>query len=90
MRIIDWTDEAVANLDSIIKYVAEFNPSAAVRLAERLIATVDRLSEFSDRGRPATGDHREMTVIWPYVIRYRVEQDRVIIVRIRHGARDDG
>ncbi len=30
-----------------------------------------------------------MTVIWPYVIRYRVEDERVIIVRIRHGARND-
>ena len=45
------TDEAVANLDMIINYVAQFNLTAAVRLAERLIATADRLSEFSDRGR---------------------------------------
>lgn len=89
MRTVDWTDEAVANLDMIINYVAEFNPTAAVRLAERLIATADRLSDFSDRGRPSIDSHREMTVIWPYVIRYRVEGDRVIIVRVRHGARDD-
>ena len=33
------------------------------------------------------GGLREITTVWPYVLRYRVEQDRVIILRVRHGAR---
>ena len=30
-----------------------------------------------------------MTTVRPYVLRYRVEADRVIILRIRHGARQE-
>jgi plasmid stabilization system protein ParE len=30
-----------------------------------------------------------MTIVWPYILRYRVEGDGVIILRIRHGARQD-
>lgn len=29
-----------------------------------------------------------MTVVWPYILRYRVEADTVIILRIRHGAQE--
>ena len=86
MRKIVWTEEAVANLEAIAEYIAAFNPAAAERLATRLIELADSLAEFSDRGRDAGGGRREMTIVWPYVLRYRVEGDRVVILRIRHGA----
>ena len=89
LRKIVWTDEAVAHLEAILAYIAAFNPAAAQTLGERLIAVADSLAEFSDRGRDAGGGKREMTTVWPYVLRYRVEAERVIILRIRHGARDE-
>ena len=88
MRTIVWTEEAVANLEAIADYVSAFNPAAAERLAMRLIDVADSLAEFSDRGRDAGGGKREMTIVWPYILRYRVEGDRVFILRIRHGARE--
>lgn len=88
MRHIVWTDEAVANLEAIVTYISEFNPAAATRLAERLIAVADSLAEFSERGRDAGEGRREMTIVPPYVLRYRVESERVIILRVRHGARE--
>jgi plasmid stabilization system protein ParE len=30
-----------------------------------------------------------MTTAWPYVMRYRVEEERVLILHIRHGARGE-
>ncbi len=33
---------------------------------------------------------RELAVIHPYLIHYRIREDAVIILRIRHGAREDG
>lgn len=89
MRRIVWTDEAVAHLEAIIAYIAAFNPAAAARLGSRLIVVADSLAEFSDRGRDVGDGRREMTTVWPYVLRYRVESDRVVILRIRHGARDE-
>ena len=90
MREIVWTDEAIAHVEAIVAYIAAFNPAAADRLGGRLIEAANRLTEFSDRGREAPGGTREMTIVWPYVLRYRVEAERVVILRIRHGARADG
>jgi addiction module RelE/StbE family toxin len=89
LRSIVWTDEAVAHLEAIVAYVEAFNPAAAQRLAERLIDVADSLAEFSERGRDGGLGIREMTTVWPYILRYRVESERVVILRIRHGARDE-
>jgi len=35
----------------------------------------------------ASGGMRELTVIYPYILRYRLTGGVVSIVRIRHGAR---
>jgi len=88
LRIV-WTDEAVGQLEAIVTYVSAFNPAAAERLGKRLIAVADSLVEFPNRGRSIGKQLREMTVVRPYVLRYRVEDASVIILRIRHAARDD-
>lgn len=89
MHRIVWTNEAVEHLEAIVAYISAFNPAAAVRLGERLIQVADSLAEFSERGRYAGNGRREMTSVWPYVLRYRVEGNTVVILRIRHGARDE-
>lgn len=89
MRKIVWTDEAISHLEAIVAYVAAFNPSAAARLGQRLLAVADSLAEFSERGRDAGDGRREMTTVWPYVLRYRIEGEAIIILRIRHGARGE-
>ena len=86
MRIV-WTDDAVANLEAIVTYVSEFNPIAANALGTRLIAVADSLASFPDRGRDVGNGRRERTKVWPYILRYRVVDDCVIILRVRHGAR---
>jgi plasmid stabilization system protein ParE len=87
-RIV-WTEEAVAHLEAIVDYVSVFDPAAAERVAQRLIELADSLEQFPHRGRDAGSGRREMTVVWPYVLRYRVEGDSVFILRIRHGARKE-
>ena len=87
MRTIVWTDDAVGHLEAIVTYVAAFDPAAAARLAHQLNEVADSLAEFSERGRDAGNGLREMTTVWPYILRYRVESERVIVLRIRHGAR---
>jgi toxin ParE1/3/4 len=86
---IVWTDEAVGNLDTIASYISAFNPAAAERMAARLIELADSLGEFPNRGRDAGDGRREMTIVWPYILRYRVQGDVIVILRIRHGAQDE-
>lgn len=90
MREIVWTEEAVTHLDAIVAYIAAFNPLAATRLGQRLIDVADSLAVFPDRGRHAGNGLREMTTVWPYILRYRVEAGRVIVLRVRHGAQGEG
>ena len=89
MHRIVWTDEAVGQLEAIVTYISVVNPAAAQRLGERLVAVADSLAEFPHRGRDAGGGKRERTTVWPYILRYRVDGQSVIILRIRHGARED-
>lgn len=85
-----WTAEAADNLDAIVSYIELFHPPAAARIAARLIDLADSLAAFPERGWDAGEGRRELTVVPPYLLRYRVEVDRVIILRIRHGAREAG
>jgi toxin ParE1/3/4 len=39
------------------------------------------------RGRPISGGRRELTTVYPYLIRYRVKATGVEILEVRHGAR---
>jgi toxin ParE1/3/4 len=86
---IVWTEDAVEHLEAIVTYISVYDPAAAERLAHRLIELADSLAEFPHRGRDAGEGRREMTIVWPYSLRYRVEGDTVFILRIRHGARRD-
>jgi plasmid stabilization system protein ParE len=88
LTTVVWTLSALTDVADIRRYIATFNPHAAQRLAARLIATGNSLVTFPDRGRPVPDtDLREATVVYPYIIRYRVDGDRVLILRVRHGMR---
>ena len=86
---VSFSLEAVADLESIERYVAEHSPAAASRLAVQLLAACDRLEFMPERGRPGQiAGTREVTTVWPYVILYQIEAGTVEILRIRHGAQD--
>jgi toxin ParE1/3/4 len=86
VRRIVWSEPARNDLQSIRAYIGQFNPTAAQRMAVRLLAAADSLSDYPDRGRPIGKGRRELTIIWPYLLRYRIANDAVFILRIRHGA----
>ena len=87
MAQVVWTDEALANLDAIEAYIAQFNPLAAQRMSLRLMNAGFSLSDQPQRGRSVRGSLREPAVVRPYLIRYRIDRDVVTILRVRHGAR---
>ena len=84
-RTVVWSELARRDLQGIRAYIGLFKPLAAQRFAARLVSAVEGLAEHPDRGRPV-GSLRELAVISPYVIRYRVTADAVEIVRIKHAA----
>jgi addiction module RelE/StbE family toxin len=88
VRRVVWANAAAADLDSIRAYIGQFSPLAAHRIALRLITACDRLAMNPDRGRRLAGGRRELVIVRPYLIRYRVEEDTIHILQIRHGARE--
>ena len=69
-------------------YILEFNPQAAQRLADALFGAGDSLALFPHRGRPVSDTGmRELVSIDPYIVRYEVPEDDVVILRVRHAAR---
>jgi plasmid stabilization system protein ParE len=85
VRRIIWSRAAREDLRSIRAYIDQFNPIAAGRVALALIEAADSLTDFPERGRVVGPGRRELTAVWPYVIRYRFDHGGVVIVRIRHG-----
>jgi toxin ParE1/3/4 len=86
---IVWSPLALSRLQEIQTYVARDKPEAAARLATRLVAIVEALSEHPYLGRMgAESGLRELVIGGtPYVVLYRVRANRVIINTIWHGAR---
>jgi addiction module RelE/StbE family toxin len=78
-----WTEPALADLHKIRRYISEFNPHAAQDMASRIVEAGNGLSSFPYRGRAVTRSKlREITIAHPYIIRYRVERERVLILRV--------
>ncbi len=58
-------------------------------MAVQLVAACDRLEYLPELGRPGlVPGTRELTVIWPYVIVYRITPESVEIVHIWHGTQN--
>ena len=84
--VIIWSARSQRDLAGIRAYIGQFAPLAAQRFALRLVGTVESLASNPRRGRSVRGDVRELVVVAPYVVRYRVTRRAVEVIRIRHGA----
>jgi addiction module RelE/StbE family toxin len=90
---IRWRRQAETDLDGILAYLAERNPSAALDIAQSLVLAADSLATFPNRGRPGKiPGTRELAAVHPYLLVYEVDADAdmVRILRVWHGARDRG
>ena len=88
---VEFSPDAIADLESIGDYIAEHDPAAALRFLDRLRHRCRSLSEFPLRGR-RYGERFRVVGEGDYLIFYRVEETRdggvVVISIIIHGARD--
>lgn len=88
MSEVIWTEPALAHLEAIRAYIQQFNPKAAPQVAASLKALGDSLTHFPHRGRLVRGTvMRELISTYPYIIRYAIDGDKVVILRVRHTSR---
>lgn len=88
MAKVIWTDQAIADVVEIVAWISTDKPNAAARVAETLMLAGDSLDQFPGRGRLIPHGRRELIALPSYLIRYRVENDRVTILEVRHAARE--
>jgi toxin ParE1/3/4 len=90
MQIL-WLERAEADVDELVAYLLERNPSAARRVYEAIREQVGRLGSQPGLGRPGrVADTRELVITrTPYIVAYTVDHqiDAVIVLRVLHGAR---
>lgn len=85
------TTEAIDDLERIGDYIARDNPARAASFVQELIEKARLLGE-TPQGFPVVPRYAHLGVHRcahnNYLIFYRVEEDRVSIIHILHGARD--
>jgi toxin ParE1/3/4 len=85
-----YTLPALADLASILDYVADRSPQGAARVHTRIRAVTDLLLRYPQAG-AVTDDptiRRTTTTPYPYLIFYEATDAEIIIHAVRHGARD--
>jgi addiction module RelE/StbE family toxin len=89
LKAIRWLRRALLDLDDAYSYVAADKPSAAKRLVEQIEDGVSQLSVHPLLGRPGrVPETRELVIAGtPFLVIYRAEARRVIILTVLHGAR---
>jgi toxin ParE1/3/4 len=85
-----YTLPALADLASVLDYVADRSPQGAARIHARIRAVADLLMSYPRAG-AVTDDptiRRITTTPYPYLIFYEATDAEIIIHAVRHGARD--
>jgi toxin ParE1/3/4 len=91
MRLII-RDEAARDLDDILDWISQENPSAAVAVVRRIRNKLDLLlhPELAQMGRPGRDEGTRELIEHPYIIVYEAneEAEEVIVLAVLHGARN--
>lgn len=88
MKVV-WTDEAAREFAAIVAHVAADNPEAARQLAARIVSAVETILPDSPKaGRPGrVAGTRELLVHRNYITAYRLSNDEIAVLTVRHAAR---
>ncbi|MFA7384457.1 MAG: type II toxin-antitoxin system RelE/ParE family toxin [Desulfurivibrionaceae bacterium] len=86
MRRLEWAAPALDDLKAAGEYIVQDNPTAARRMASRVIEAVELLQDQPNLGRPGRlADTKELVVSGtPFVVVYRVRKGDVHIIRLLH------
>ena len=85
-----YTDPALADLDAILDYIAEWSPRGARNVQQRIQSIIDLILIYPDVGLRTEDPviRRIPTPQYPYLVFYEPTDTEIIIHAIRHAARD--
>jgi toxin ParE1/3/4 len=88
--MIIWQPIAKHDLESISRYISIDNPSAAKSVVSTIVhITIEQLSTFPNSGKIGRAtDTRELIISkTPYIVVYRIRNERIDILAIQHSSR---
>ncbi|WP_426033256.1 type II toxin-antitoxin system RelE/ParE family toxin [Cypionkella sp. TWP1-2-1b2] len=90
MKLLAIAEPAARDLESIVDYIAQDNPTAAESTYRAIVRAAEKLPAFPAMGRP--GRHpetRELSIAdLPYLIVYAVGAEHVTILAVFHTSRN--
>lgn len=92
MKIV-WTSRAASDLVRLHDHLKPVAPDAAARIVQMLAAAPSRLIDYPRIGeRLDAYDQREVRriIVGDYEMRYAVERERIVILRLWHCREDRG
>ncbi len=87
--MIQWTEQAIRQLDQARDYIALSNSEeVATRITAQIVTTIQQLTAFPMPGRsgrvPGT---RELVISnTPFIAAYAIDHGRIVILALYHGA----
>jgi toxin ParE1/3/4 len=90
MAEINHSPQSEADLEAILEFLHQNQPAVAERYATAFYEKGQALARFPEMGRlrPEIAPNLRSTLVHPYVLFYRVEDEIVQIVQILRGKRD--
>jgi toxin ParE1/3/4 len=87
---VRYTLPALADLSSIVDYIAAVSPQGALRVQQRIQALVGQLERHPKFGiRTDDPTIRRLTAApYPYLVFYEIGEKEIIIHAVRHAARN--
>lgn len=84
---IVWLPVAVQDIIHIRHYIADRDPQSATKIGQRIDKAISHLATMPNMGRPGRlFGTRELAINGtPFLAVYRVQSDRIEILRILHG-----
>jgi plasmid stabilization system protein ParE len=88
---VEWSDDAVTDLDRLYNFLADANPAAAAKAVVSLTAVPNRLVTRPRMGRPidryAPREVRRL-IVGPYELRYEVSGSVITVLHLWHTRED--
>jgi len=86
---VKWLAKALNNLTDETDYIAKESPTNAKAFFAHVLASVEQLKEHPHLGRAGrVAGMRELIITqYPYIVPYRIRNDKVEVLRVFHTAR---
>lgn len=89
MHIV-WLPETRDDILRLYDFLVDINPAAAARALQAIVRGADMLAENPEIGRPMSDGTRRRELFVPfgasaYVLRYRIENETIVVIRVWHG-----